>query len=228
MVARDQSAGSRSEVVMDETLKGAARGGILGSVGGLLTGAVVGALGGALNPLGLAITIVGAVAATVGAGVLAATAVGPFLATAGLIAAFAPAVIGAATGAMAGLGIGTGIGVGWFGSKGALAGSRKADDQQNLYNQHKQAAMMAQANSVSNVRAQAAEQYTQVGYQAGFEEGANYVVSQIIAAKQAQMAAGNAPLTHGERVGGPKVKTTQVAALQDSQQPDAGWEVSAR
>jgi hypothetical protein len=196
---------------MGETAKGVARGGILGSLGGLVTGAVVGAVAGLANPLGIALAI--------GGGIAMATGVLPVV---GAVAAFALPALGAATGALTGLGIGTGIGVGWFGVKGALAGSSKADDQQALYNQHKQAAMDARANATGQVRAQAAEQYTAVGYQAGFEEGANYVVNQIIQAQQAQMAAGGGQQSFVEKHAPKKQHDSHAQAVRDSQAAAAG------
>ncbi len=174
---------SKGEMVFNETAKGVARGGILGSIGGFFTGGVVGGLMGALNPAGIALGIIGGAAAVIGAGTL--------IGTVGLVAALALPVLGAAGGALTGLGIGTGVGVGVFGAKGAMAGNRKAGEQEEVYQEQKASYRAARQNSVNNARASAAEQYTAVGYQNGFQEGAQVgaqaVVNRILQARQAQM-----------------------------------------
>lgn len=179
MVARQHSMASRGETVIGETAKGAVGGGFLGAIAGTVTGALVGAAGGLLNPIGLTMAVVGVVAAMTGI-VAAPLALG--------IGLGVPAGIGGAIGALTGMGVGAGVGAAAFGVKGAFRGGRRADEEEQLYAEHKYAAKAAQQNSIAQTRADAAEQYAAAGYQEGFQEGANMVVNRIIAAHQMQAA----------------------------------------
>lgn len=222
MEAREHSAASRTDYALGGAAKGVVGGGLLGVVGGALTGAVYGAIAGVINPLGLAAVGIGAAVAGI-----AALASAPWAATALLVGIGVPAALGGLMGAVAGAGIGGGVGAGLFGVKGALHGAGRANDESQLYAQHKQAYREARQDAISQARADAAEQYTAAGYMAAAQElgpyyyrqGQESVVQQIIAAKQQQLAMANGDQSFVQRVGGKPAESHAQAVAESQAQP---------
>jgi len=168
-----------------ETASSGAANGILGSLTGFFGGGLVGGLAGAA-----VVATVGAVAGLLGggiAGVFAADMGGYALAGAATLAQ-GGAYLGGIVGSLAGAYYGTLAG-GMIGAvRGVINKANRISDDEKLAADVGKSKELQNMQQMAAVREQAAEQYTQMGYQQGLQDGQAAVVAQLQQAALAQQA----------------------------------------
>lgn len=163
----EHSFASASGTVAGETAKGGLGGGLMGALGGGVIAA--GVLAAVTFGLGAAVS---AMAALVGSPQAATAILGAATKIAG-----GAAIVGGTVGAIGGGLTGSAVGM----LSGILGGGKKVREEEAAY----YAAQKGKSKEVvANARAEAAEQYAQVGYNQGFQDGQVFAVNQIVSAQQ--------------------------------------------
>lgn len=176
-----------STAVVAETAESGLANGILGGLAGFFGGGLIGAVAGAVivgGALALGGFALGAVAAILPSATFTLASAGTFAAAVGTIGAY----VGGAAGGIGGAYYGTMAG----GVVGAVRGV--INKGENINADERMAANVGRSKELQNmqqmaaVRDQAAQQYTQMGYAQGLQDGQAAVVAQLQQAALAQQA----------------------------------------